>query len=66
MSKRTDWFPATVHPVRSGFYELDTADLLHFDTHTRTWGVWFPQQPGVRHVMHVGAHLRWRGLAEKP
>lgn len=66
MSKFTVWFPSSVQPVRSGFYELDTADLLHFDAHTKTWGIWFPHQPGVRHVINVGSHLRWRGLAEQP
>jgi hypothetical protein len=66
MSKFTVWFSSSVQPVRSGFYELDTADLVHFDVHTKTWGIWFPHQPGVRHVINVGSHLRWRGLAEQP
>jgi hypothetical protein len=67
MSERTTgWYPMDIIPVRDGWYEIDTADLLHFDTHMRTWGVWFPQQPGVRHIVAVGHHLRWRGPAEQP
>jgi hypothetical protein len=27
MSKRTEWFPSSVHPVRSGFYELDSTRI---------------------------------------
>lgn len=63
MKKFTAWYPASVHPVRNGFYQFDSADLLHYDTQTRTWGIWFPHEPGVRHVIEVGTHLRWRGLA---
>ena len=43
-----------IHPVRSGWYQLDSADLLHFDVQSKTWGIWFPQQPGVRHVIDEG------------
>jgi len=28
--------------LRSGFYELDIADVLHFDTRSENLGVWFP------------------------
>jgi hypothetical protein len=66
MNKRTtNWYPAHITPVRSGWYQFDSADLLHFDTHSKTWGIWFAQQPGVRHVIDVGSHLRWRGLAKQ-
>ena len=56
MSDRTTpWFPTNMHPARSGWYQLDSADLLHFDTHSKTWGIWFPPHPEVRHVIDVAA-----------
>ncbi len=62
----TDWYPASIHPFRSGFYELGSGDRLHWDSLTRTWGTWFAEKPGVRFVLQLDPAWRWRGLAEKP
>ena len=65
LSNVTDWYPATIHPVRSGFYELGSGDRLYYDSRSRsrTWGTWFAEKPGIRFVLELDPAWRWRGLA---
>jgi hypothetical protein len=61
----SNWYPATMPPARTGWYEFGSGDRLHWDSHTNTWGTWFADKPGVRFTIAVEAGWRWRGLAEK-
>ncbi|WP_369050493.1 hypothetical protein [Burkholderia gladioli] len=72
MSKVTEWYPASVKPVREGEYETRSDDdncapIIKRKFECGEWlvfdwisGYWIPSFFGSLR------HSQWRGLAEKP
>lgn len=70
MSKVTEWYPASVNPVRNGEYETrsdDHAPIIKRKFEDGDWWFfdkeddgWFPSFFGYSRFS------QWRGLAEKP
>ncbi len=63
MSQMTEWYPASVDPVRIGPYEMlnestGTVFRVFFNGFR-----WFLDEPLARPLVRVWP---WRGLAEKP
>ncbi|CAG9205605.1 conserved hypothetical protein [Burkholderia gladioli] len=70
MSKVTEWYPASVNPVRDGLYETTLDDgwtvrvqrfqlgeWLGFDIYANQWSF---------SILARCKYAKWRGLAEKP
>ena len=66
--ERTPWFPASVNPVREGWYEYKTPSGLEFRRYfdgkrwcARGFG---PESVGA--VFRTWPDDQWRGLAQEP
>jgi len=67
--KKTDWFPASVKPVRAGWYERDWGSMCTDDEAYDYWNGrnWFYGDGFWRSVCYSAPNnKKWRGLAEKP
>lgn len=65
MSKRTPWFPASIKPVRDGWYEWQCASVLGSATARAQWAVddWIHATgPTLFTPRFECLSCRWRGL----
>ncbi|WP_369065294.1 hypothetical protein [Burkholderia gladioli] len=70
MSKVTDWYPASVKPVREGEYDTRTAGSWPITTRKFMDEAWFffdpVEQKWRPSIFGASDSSQWRGLAEKP
>ncbi len=65
---RSDWFPATIDPMRSGWYELRSRDRLHWACNRRPGAGGFRSSPAfgtcLRLIRHGDAESDIAGMTD--
>ena len=59
---KTPWYPATIKPLRQGFYETKH---YRYGTKMRHWDGWLWNDGAIYYNHSVQAYSKWRGLCHK-